>query len=301
MTMTNPIPVFDAHQHFWDTNLNTYPWLCGETIENFRYGDYGAIRTPYMPEDYRRDTQRFRIAGSAYIEAEWNPHDSSGEMAYIAQLREREGLPTVAVGQAWLDRPDLDATLDGLKHHTFVRGVRHKPRANASPGMRTPGGMTVPAWRAGYARLARYGLHFELQTPWWHLREAAALANIFPETRMVLNHTGLPSVRSDVMLAAWREAMEALAQCPNAYVKISGLGQRGAEWTADANRWIVRTTIEMFGVERCMFASNFPVDSLCGTFDQIYDGFLEILSDMNEVDQRRLFHDNAVEFYSAGT
>jgi predicted TIM-barrel fold metal-dependent hydrolase len=300
MTMSDPelIPVFDAHQHFWDTRLNTYPWLCGETIEHFRYGDYRAICEPYQPADYRRDTQRYRLAGSVYIEAEWDAHDALGEMDYIARLREREGLPSVAVGQAWLDRPGLDDTLAGLTRHAFVRGIRHKPRANASPRMSAPGGMTDTAWRAGYARLAHYGLHFELQTPWWHLHEAAALANDYPHTRIALNHTGLPADRSDAMLAAWREAMATLAQCPNVYVKISGLGQRGAPWTAQANGWIVRTTIALFGVARCMFASNFPVDSLCATFDEIYGGFFDIVKDRSLADQRRLFHDNAVAFYA---
>ncbi|MDR5835770.1 amidohydrolase family protein [Caballeronia sp. LZ034LL] len=292
------LPIFDAHQHFWDTRLSTYPWLCGETIANFRYGDYRAIRAPYLPEDYRRDTQRFRLAGSVYIEAEWDPRDPLGEMEYIAELRRREGLPSVAVGQAWLDRPDLDATLAELTRHAFVRGIRHKPRANAAPGMSAPGGMSDAAWRGGYARLAHHGLHFELQTPWWHLHEAAELARDHPDTRLVLNHTGLPADRSAAMLAAWRDATAELAQCDNAWVKISGLGQRGLPWTAEANGWIVRTTIELFGAGRCMFASNFPVDSLCATFDEIYDGFFEIVQDMSEADQRRLFHDNAVAFYA---
>ncbi len=302
MTMTDApsIPIFDAHQHFWDTRLGTYPWLCGETIHNFRYGDYRAICKRYQPDDYRRDTQRFRRAGSVYIEAEWDPRDPLGEMEYIADLRRREGLPSVAVGQAWLDRPGLDRTLEGLTRHAFVRGIRHKPRANPAPGMNEPGGMRDAAWRAGYARLAHHGLHFELQTPWWHLHEAAALANDFPQTRIVLNHTGLPADRSDTMLAAWRDAMAVLAQCPNVWVKISGLGQRGVPWTAQANGWIVRTTIALFGPQRCMFASNFPVDSLCATFDEIYDGFFEIVKDMSGADRRRLFHDNAVAFYAPG-
>lgn len=293
------IPIFDAHQHFWDTTLGRHPWLCGETIDTFRYGDYAAIRKPYLPPDYRRDTARFKLAGSVYIEAEWCPDDPLGEMRYIDALRRDIDLPTVAIGQAWLDRPDVGATLEGLRAFEFVRGVRHKPRANRAPGDAAPGGMTDTAWRAGYALLARHDLHFELQTPWWHLHEAADLARRFPDTRIVLNHTGLPAVRSETMLAAWRDAMAGLAQCPNVSVKISGLGQPGQRWTAQANRWIVLTTIDLFGTERAMFASNFPVDSLCATFDDIYDGFFEIVADLTPAEQRRLFHDNARACYAA--
>ncbi|PLZ00761.1 thioesterase [Burkholderia sp. WAC0059] len=308
MTQQNPtspavaapdMPVFDAHHHFWDTTVNYYPWLCGETIEHFRYGDYRAICKPYLPADYRRDTARYRLAGSVYVEAEWDPRDPLGEMRYVETLRRESGLPVVAVGQAWLDRPEVEATLEGLAGFSFVRGIRHKPRANSAPGDAAPGGMTDSRWQAGYALLARYGLHFELQTPWWHLHEAAGLAQRFPDTRIVLNHTGLPADRSAGGVAAWRRAMAGLACCPNVAVKISGLGQRGVRWRADANREIVLTTLDLFGIERCMFASNFPVDSLCATFDEIYAGFFEIVAGFGAADQRRLFHDNACAYYAA--
>jgi predicted TIM-barrel fold metal-dependent hydrolase len=91
--------------------------------------------------------------------------------------------------------------------------------------------------------------------------------------------------------------MAALAECPNAAVKISGLGRPGKPWTVEANGPVVRDAIEIFGAERCMFASNFPVDGLCATFDAIYSGFKEIVRDLPEADQRRLFHGNAVRIY----
>jgi predicted TIM-barrel fold metal-dependent hydrolase len=80
-------------------------------------------------------------------------------------------------------------------------------------------------------------------------------------------------------------------------IKISGLGQSGLAWTVDANREIVLTAIETFGVARSMFASNFPVDSLCATFDTIFSGFRQIVHDFPAQEQRALFHDNAVRIY----
>jgi predicted TIM-barrel fold metal-dependent hydrolase len=136
-----------------------------------------------------------------------------------------------------------------------------------------------------------------MQTPWWHLGEAADLARDFPETTIILNHTGLPADRSEGGLKAWRAAMETFAAQPNTAVKISGLGVPGQRWTADLNRGIVRDTIDIFGVDRCMFASNFPVDSVCATFDEIYGGFFEIVADLPESDRRALFHDNAARYY----
>ncbi|MEO8133079.1 MAG: amidohydrolase family protein [Betaproteobacteria bacterium] len=290
--------IVDAHQHFWDPGRYYYPWLCDDPPVAFRYGDYSALRRRYLPPDYRADAAPFRIEKSVYVEAEWNPSDPIGEMRYIDALRRDYGLPTVAVAQAWLDAFNAADVLEQLAAFSFVRSVRHKPRANASPNAGAPGGMADVQWRDGYAHLARHGLRFDLQTPWWHLPEAARLAFDFPDTQIIVNHTGLPSDRSPEGIVHWTRAMTKLATCPNVAVKISGLGEAGRPWTTEANRDIVRTVIDLFGVERCMFASNFPVDSLCAGFAAIFDGFREIVRDLAEAEQRALFRDNAVRIYA---
>lgn len=118
-----------------------------------------------------------------------------------------------------------------------------------------------------------------------------------PDTLIVLNHAGLPSDRSEEGLAAWQRAMARFAECPNVALKISGIGQAGRRWSVEDNAWIVRESIALFGVERAMFASNFPVDSLCGSFDDIYGGFKRIVVDLPYADQERLFHSNARRIY----
>jgi predicted TIM-barrel fold metal-dependent hydrolase len=178
-----------------------------------------------------------------------------------------------------------------------VRGIRHTPRTNPAPRDGRPGGMMDDVWREGFAALHRLGLRYDLQTPWWHLHEAADVARAFPDTQIILNHTGLPADRSSDGIAAWRSAMALLAACPNVAVKISGLGQPGKPWTSDANRQIVLTTIDLFGPKRCMFASNFPVDSLCGTFDEIFGGFDAITRDFAEDERQQMFSRNAVRIY----
>ena len=213
-----------------------------------------------------------------YVEAEWDPRDPVGEMNFLAPFVQA-GFPSVAVAQAWLDREDCAAVLDSHASRTFVRGVRHKPK---------PGMMDDARWRAGYARLAPLGLHFELQAPWRQLDEAARLARRFPDTALVLNHTGLPR---DDELAGWRAAMSTLAACRNVSVKISGLGR------VTRKREVVLATIELFGVERCMFASNFPVDGLCASFDEVYSAFDDITRRFAEHERRALFHDNAMRCY----
>lgn len=292
--------IIDAHQHFWDIGANHLPWLRDEPPIRFRYGDYSALKRNYLPADYRRDAGRFEVLASVFVETEWDPADPLGEVAWVAALAAREGLPSVMVAQAWLDRDDAETVLAAHGRSPMVRGVRHKPRAAPSPDAvepGAPGGMGDPAWRRGFALLAPNGLHFELQAPWWHLAEAAALAADFPETQMVLNHAGLPADRSPEGLAGWRAAMRVLAAAPNVTVKISGLGQAGRRWSAEDNRGVVLDTIDIFGIERCMFGSNFPVDGLVGDFETIFGGFDAITADFSEAARAALFRDNAARIY----
>jgi predicted TIM-barrel fold metal-dependent hydrolase len=289
-------PIVDAHQHFWNPQVNYHPWLCDEPPIAFRYGDYASLRRPYLPQDYLQDVGRYRVAGSVYVEAEWSAGAAVDELEWIAALRD-SGYPSVAVAQAWLDKPDIRQQLERLLAFPFVRGIRHKPRANASPHETAAGGMTDAAWRRGFAELARSGLRFDLQTPWWHLHDAAALAAEFPDVPIIINHTALPADRGVDGIAGWRAAIARAAQCPNIALKVSGLGVKGQAWTVEANREIVLAAVEAFGIDRCMFASNFPVDSLCATFEEIFDGFAAIVRDFAPHEQRALFHDNAVRLY----
>ena len=292
--------IVDAHHHVWDPVRNYHPWLCDAAPIAFRYGDYSALRRRYLPADYEADAAPLRIAASVYVETEWNPADPIGEMDYVAGLMAAHRLSSVAVAQAWLDRADAADVLESHAGRSFVRSVRHKPRANAGPRDGAPGGMADTAWRAGFKRLATLGLRFDLQTPWWHLGEARQLADDFAETVIILNHTGLPADRSPEGLAGWRAAMAVLAGAPNVRVKISGLGQPGQPWTVEANRDIVLTTIDLFGTDRCMFASNFPVDGLCASFGTIFDGFGAIVAGFTADEQDALFAANARNVYATG-
>jgi predicted TIM-barrel fold metal-dependent hydrolase len=294
------LPIIDAHQHFWDLDHNRHPWLQDTPPTAFRYGDTTALRRNYLPQDYRRDCVGCRVVKTVYVEAEWDPQDPVGETRWVSALAAAQGIPNAIVAQAWLDRADVAEVLAAQAAFALVRGVRHKPRAAAAPAAVTPGApgsMGDARWRAGYALLERHGLHFELQTPWWHLAEAVELARDFPRTNIVLNHTGLPADRSPQGLAGWAAAMAALAECSNVALKISGLGLPGRPWRVADNAPIVRQAIATFGVERCMFASNYPVDSLVASYDTIMGGFKAIVADRPEAERRALFHDNAARIY----
>ncbi|RZN31452.1 amidohydrolase family protein [Bradyrhizobium sp. Leo121] len=295
-------PIVDAHQHFWDPFTNPHPWLRSEARIPFRYGDYSAIKRRYLPGHYLADAYGHDVRETVYVETEWDPSSPIDETRYATSIAERFGLPSAIVAQAWLDRGDASSVIAAQAAFPLVRSVRHKPGGPTSLDqvghLRTL--MSDDTWRRGYALLGCHGLHFDLQTPWWNLHEAVRLARDFPRTTIVLNHAGLPSDRSVEGLKGWHAAMADFAEQPNVRVKISGIGQPSRPWTVEGNRWIVEEIIAMFGPARAMFASNFPVDSLCGTFDDIMGGFKRIASRYPIEDQRRLFCDTAREVYRTG-
>ncbi len=294
------MPIVDAHQHFWDIEKNYYPWLCDSVPIPFRYGDYSALRRNYLPPDYRRDSAGFNIVRTIHMEAEWDRANPVAETRWLEAVNREFGLPSACIGHAEPDRSDIEEVLAGHAKSPMMRGIRHKPKAASNPREAkrgAAGSMDDPNWRKGYALLERFGLSYDLQTPWWHLDAAASLAADFPRIRIVINHTGLPVDRGREGLAAWRRALAAVAAQPNTAIKISGLGRAGLPWEIEANGPVIRDAIAIFGTDRCMFASNYPVDRLAGTFDAIYRGFLASVADLAAADQRKLFHDNAVHIY----
>ena len=293
-------PFIDAHQHFWDLDHNPYPWLQGSEPIAFRYGDYSALKRNYLPANLARDTEGFAPIKTVHVEAEWDRASPVEETKWLTTQAAETGWPTACVAHAALDRADIEPVLAAQANYTLVRGIRHKPvtsatRFDARRGV--PGSMDDERWRIGFALLGRHEFSFDLQAPWWNLDQAAELARDFPATQIIVNHTGLPAERSSEGLAAWRHALEAVALRPNVAIKISGLGQRDRPWTQEANFPIIRDTIAIFGADRCMFASNFPVDSLVASYKTILEGFLAAIADRTPAERKMLLHDNARRIY----
>ena len=293
--------LIDAHHHLWDLDRNYHPWLCDDPPVEGRHGDYRAIRQSYLVEDFRRDWDGLRVVGSVYVEAEWDPSNPASETAWAESVADESGFPTVIVAQAWLRRGDVEEVLAAQAEFGRVRGVREKPTVAPHPSQvvpHAPGSMSDPAWQAGYARLEPLGLSFDLQAPFWHLPEARALAERFPGITIILDHCGLPSLRTPEGLAAWRKCMRTLAEAPNTAVKVSGLGEpQLPKWSVRAHRDVVLETIDIFGVDRCMFGSNYPVDRLYAPYGTIMRGFQAITSRFSFNERRLMFCENAMRWY----
>jgi predicted TIM-barrel fold metal-dependent hydrolase len=295
------VTLVDAHHHLWDLDRNPYPWLSDRPETQFFLGNYDALKRSYLPADYRRDASGHNVLATVHCEAEWDRDDQVGETRWLERIHRREGLlPAAIIAHAWFHTGNAAEVLARQAACPLVRAIRSKPVTAPSPNTITPGApgtMQDPKWLEGFARLEQHGLSWDLRVPYWHLAEAAQVAADFPRTPIVLNHTGFPWDRSASGLAAWQQAMETIARQPNVHLKVSEFGLKDQPWDYESNRQVVRTAIAIFGIERCMFASNFPVAGLRIDYDTLVKSVSRMLKDFSDRDRQQFFVGNAARFY----
>jgi len=296
----NDLPIVDPHHHLWDLERFSYPWLSARPLPASVAGDVAPIAKSYLLDDYLADTANQNVVKSVHVDAGFDPSQPAEETRWLQSIADQRGFPHAIVARAELHRPDVEATLAAHCRFPNVRGIRHIVNWHPDPAktyVTKPNFLADTAWLRGFALLKRYNLSFDLQLYPSQMPEAAALAAAHGDTRIILNHAGMPVDRDPEALALWRTGMRALAAQPNVWVKISGLGMVDWRWTEDSIRPFVLDTIEIVGPDRCMFASNFPVDKLYSSFDALYGAFKSIVSDFTKSEQRKLFSDTALAVY----
>jgi len=294
------VTLIDAHHHLWDLSQRNHPNLTGEPRGDFFMGDDSALRRNYLPEDYRRDAAGHNVLTTVHCEAEWNRADQVGETRWITEINQRHGFPGAVVAHAWFHTGNAEEIIAAQAAFPLVRGIRSKPVTAPLPDRIAPGGpgtMQDERWLRGFALLEKYRLSWDLRVPFWHLAEAAAVARAFPGTPIVLNHTGFPWDRSEEGLRAWRRAMEVLAREPNVHVKVSEFGLKDRPWEYEANRRVVLDALAIFGIERAMFATNFPVAGLRIGYGELVAALRRMLEHLTPDQRDRFFWTNAKTFY----
>jgi predicted TIM-barrel fold metal-dependent hydrolase len=202
------------------------------------------------------------------------------------------------------------------------RGIRHSAAWDADPVL--PGSRGNPGsglllrddFRAGFKHLAPRQLTFEAWCYHRQIPDVTSLARAFPDTTIILNHFGGPlgvgpySNQSEEVYAQWRTSITELATCPNVVAKLGGINMEinGFGWheraqpptsaeLAEATRRYYELTIDQFGVDRCMFESNFPVDKVSCSYTVLWNSFKRLSAAYSAADKAKLFHDTAARVY----
>ncbi len=301
MSSVYSLPVVDAHHHLWDLERGHYPWLQEEyDPKSFFLGDYAAFCHDFLPDDYRAASRGCNVVATVHVEAERDRAEQVAETEWLHEMNARYGMPNAVVGHVWLDRPETEERLLGHLRYPLVRGIRSKPVTSRSPGESVrgqPGTMQDEKWLRGLSLLAKHGLSWDLRVPAWHLPEAAEVAAMFPDLPIVLNHHGFAWDRSEEGLRRWRGWLETIARQPNVHVKVSEFCVRDRAWDWAENTRIIRDTVAIFGWQRSMFASNFPVSGLRIDYPGLVTGVARALDALTPGERQAVMCDNALKFY----
>ena len=297
------IKIVDAHHHLWDlSNKDTkYSWLMVTEGEAF-FGDYAAIRKNYLLDDYIEDTKNQNIIKSVHVQAEHDDDKPVNETAWLQSLADTHSskLPNAIVAFADFSKNNVSEILDAHQEYKNTRGIRQILSYNKDEpkySHATEDFMKNSTWVENFKYIRNRNLSFDIQIYKHQMEDAANLANKYNDVLFILNHTGEPCYQSKEYIESWEQNMNKLAKCENVVAKISGLGMFDPNWTIDSTRIFVEKTIQIFGIERCMFASNFPVDKIFNSFDTYWNSFKEITKNYSENDKKLLFSSNAEKYY----
>lgn len=297
-----PIPFVDAHVHLWDLAAIRYPWLTPPFDDSGPNGSTEAIARDYLLDDYLADAVRWDVRGVVHVDAGADPVQALDETRWLQQLSDDRGLPTAIVAFAPLDDPQVDSLLERHAAHPNVRGIRQIVNWHVDPTRTyTPGDVTQNnAWWAGFGRLAHHGLSFDLQCYPGQMPGLAPLIARHPDIPVIVNHVGMPIPSDPEGLPHWRHGMRTLAQYQHVSVKLSGVGFIYRDWTIDRIRPYLLEAIDVFGVERCLFASDSPTDTLFAPFDASLGAYHAIVADFTLDERRAMFGGNANRIYRLG-
>ncbi|WP_296535022.1 amidohydrolase family protein [Rhizorhabdus sp.] len=316
------LPIIDAHQHFWGSDF-AFAKTIGRSLPE-------DLTAEIMSSGHR-------IAATVHADCGWAFRTSGpeelrtvGETEYVDTVAKAFAANIGYVGKLGagiVGRASLmlgDAVVPVLEAHiaaspTRFRGIRELMGSDPDVYQAfniPPGKARDPRFLIGFSRLARLGLSCDVLCAHPMLTDITELARAFPETSIIVNHLASPigvgrfrDKRAEVF-ADWRAKITELAGCPNVYMKLSGVGAHtmGFDWieattkpdsetVASAIRPYILAAIEAFSPSRCMFASNFPVDSMSFSYGVLWNAFKRVTSDYSETDKRALFHDTAERVY----
>jgi len=292
-----PEQIVDAHHHIW--RQADQPWLQGPTVPRI-FGAYDSIKRDYPIEEFKADLAGTGVTKSVYVQTNWSPARAVEEVEWVQAEADRAGWPHAIVSFVDMQAENAPEVMKAQSRFPLMRGARQQLHWHENELYRfapRPDMMNTAVFRKNLAHLAEYGWHFELQLFASQMADGAALAAAFPSTKFVLQHAGMLEDLSAPGRVAWREGMKKLAAQPNVYTKFSGLGtfirRNDPQHIAD----IVGATVELFGADRCMWGSNFPVEKIWTDYASIVTAIRDAVAGLDVKSRAAILHDTAKQLY----
>ena len=274
--------MIDAHQHFWQLSQPfDYRWL--------DRAEMAPIRRDYLPDDLRPLILREGVERTIFVQTQ---HDVEENRWALRLAREHDFLAGV-VGWVDLASPSCEQQLLEFKDDPKFVGVRHVTQDEPDDDF-----IVRPDVIRGLKVLEKHAVPFDLLFYVKHLRHAATLARMLPGLPMVIDHLAKPRIK-DGAIDDWLPHLRAAAAFPNVYCKLSGMVTEAdwQTWKPADLRPYVQFALELFGPNRCMFGSDWPVCELAATYEQVYSALVEALGPISSDESAAIFGGTAQRFY----
>ncbi len=298
-----PDSIVDAHHHLWNPISNSpdigYRWL--KAIGAAKpFGDPTGIQRDYLLKEFLGEPGSAKLAASAHLQADGAIEDPVAETRFIQDISTRSSFPIAIVGFVDLTRDDAGDTIQRHKQSPNFRGVRQiisrlddRPDLSFAPEHY----LRNIRWQQNFSLLRDEGLSFDLQLYPEQMQEAAEFLSDHADTPVIIDHAGSPYDQGSDGISRWRDGMARLADLPNTSVKLCGFGMFDRNWNGDSIRPIIATIAELFGPQRTLFASNFPVDKLMRPYRSSLGDIAGLYADYSSQERAAIFHDNARRIY----
>jgi predicted TIM-barrel fold metal-dependent hydrolase len=287
----------DAHHHIW--RQADLPWLSGPMQPRI-FGHYEPIRRDYPIEEYLADLAGSGVTRSVYVQTNWANDRFEDETAWVQRIANEHGWPHAIVSFADFNVEDVRPQLDRLTKHPLVRGVRMQLHWHENPFYRfaaRPDLCADQKLQRNVARLADYGWSFDLQVFAPQMADATGLVEACPGVTFILQHAGMLEELSPPGRAAWRGCMQKLAARPNLVCKLSGLGTFIHRNDPAHIAEVLNDTIALFGAERCLFGSNFPIEKLWTSYRDLVDAYRAATASLRLEQRDAIFGGTAMRVY----
>jgi predicted TIM-barrel fold metal-dependent hydrolase len=289
--------MIDSHFHIW--NQADLPWLMG-AMQPRIFGPYEPIRRDYPIEEYMAEANASGVVSSVYVQANWSIERSLDEVAFVEASSRRSGFPIAVVAYADMTVDDVTPQLDRLSRYRSIRGVRMQLHWHENPLYRfakQPDLARDAVLQRNVARLGERGWSFDLQVFSGQMAGAAELADACPKVTFVLQHAGMLEDLSPQGIEEWRKGMAMLAARPNIVSKLSGLGTFLRRSDPAHIGFIARETVTLFGADRCLFGSNFPIEKLWASYADLAAAHRAAITHLSADDQAAITAGTARRVY----
>ncbi|MEQ1942051.1 amidohydrolase [Mesorhizobium sp. VNQ89] len=287
----------DSHFHIW--RQKDQPWLAGPMVPRI-FGPYEAIRRDYPIEEFLADQQGSGVEKAVYVQTNWAKEDFENEVALLSDTAKASGWPHAIVGYADMTVDDVRPQIDRLVKYPLLRGVRMQLHWHETPAFRfarSADQVIDPAVKKNVARLKDYGLSFDLQLFPAQMKDGLELVGENRETNFVLTHTGMLTDLAEPVVEEWKAGLRTLAQAPNLYAKLSGLGTFVHRNDPDVIGAVVDNAIDILGSDHLMFGSNFPIEKLWTTHAELIAAHRKAVSKHGAKAEADIFWNTAERVY----